>query len=202
MTTTILRIDSSPRHEASRSRELTAAIVESLRGEGEARTQVSVIHRDVSEGLPVVSEAWTSGAYIDPSDRTPEQRAALEISDTVVDEIKEADIVVIGAPMYNFTVSAALKSWVDQVARVGLTFKYTETGPVGLLENKRAIVAIATGGVPQGSEHDLLTPYMTHFLGFLGITDVTFIAADGLMGEGAEKAIKAAHKKIDELEPA
>jgi len=190
--TKILRIDSSPRLQASKSRELTDLAVAQFDG-------AEVTARDISDGLPMVSQAWTEGAYSDPSERTPKQVDALALSDELVAEVKAADIIVIGAPMYNFSVSAALKSWCDQVARVGLTFKYTESGPVGLLEGKRAIVCMATGGVPQGSDADMLTPYMRHFLGFLGIANVSFAAADGLNGPDAEASLKEAKDTLRKI---
>lgn len=195
--THILRIDSSPRDAASKSRDLTALTVEQL-SDGDT----TVTHRDIDEGLPFVGQDWIGGAYTDPSERSPEQKAALELSDELIAELKAADILVMGIPMYNFTVPASVKAYFDQVARVGVTFKYTEQGPKGLLENKRAIVLVATGGVPVGSDADYLTPYVRHFLGFLGITDVEFHAADGLNGPDAEKSIKEAKAEIRELEPA
>ena len=201
MSTTILRIDSSARHEASKTRDMADMIVKQLRGTGEDRGEVTVIHRDVSDGLPMVNETWTAAAYMSPGDRSAEQQAALDLSDTLVAELKEADVLVLASPIYNFTVPAALKSWFDQVARANVTFEYTESGPKGLLENKRAIVAIASGGTEVGSDADYCSPYIRHFLGFLGIEDVTVVAADQLMGPAADKAMKAAEKKIGKLEP-
>ena len=201
MSTTILRIDSSARHEASKTRDLADQIISQLRGDGEGRGEVTVIHRDVSDGLPMVNEAWTKAAYMSPDDRSAEQEAALQLSDTLVAELKEADVLVLASPIYNFTVPAALKSWFDQVARANVTFKYTEKGPEGLLKNKRAVVAIASGGTEVGSDADYCSPYIKHFLGFLGIEDVTVVAADQLMGPAADKAMKAAEKKIKKLDP-
>ena len=201
MSTTILRIDSSARHEESKTRDLCDQIVSQLRGDGENRGEVTVIHRDVSDGLPMVNETWTKAAYTPEDKRSTEQEAALQISDTLVAELKEADVLVMASPIYNFTVPASLKSWFDQVARANVTFEYTEKGPKGLLENKRAIVAVASGGTEVGSDADYCTPYIRHFLGFLGITDVTFVAADQLMGPAAEKAMKAAEKTIKKLDP-
>ena len=201
MSTTILRIDSSARHEASKTRDLADQIISQLRGDGEGRGEVTVIHRDVSDGLPMVNEAWTKAAYMSPDDRSAEQQAALQLSDTLVAELKEADVLVLASPIYNFTVPAALKSWFDQVARANVTFKYTEKGPEGLLKNKRAVVAIASGGTEVGSDADYCSPYIKHFLGFLGIEDVTVVAADQLMGPAADKAMKAAEKKIKKLDP-
>jgi FMN-dependent NADH-azoreductase len=105
---------------------------------------------------------------------------------------------VIGVPVYNFGVPAALKAWIDLVARAGVTFKYTETGPVGLLNDKRAILAVATGGTPVGSDIDFATGYMKHVLGFIGIHNVEVIAADSVMANGAD-AIASAQSDIENL---
>ena len=194
--TKVLRVDSSARHEASKTRDLADLVIEQL-------GDVEVVERDVSDGaIPVVNDTWTVAAYTDPSERTPAQKASLEVSDELVAELKAADTLVIAAPVYNFTVPASLKLWIDQVARAGVTFKYTESGPEGLLENKRAIIVVATGGTQVGSDADFQTPYLKHFLAFLGITDVEIYAADGLMGPQAEDTLKKTKAKIRELEPA
>ena len=175
MTRTVLRIDASARHEASVSRDLTDRIVERL-------APSRVIVRDLdAEPLPQVTEPWAAGAYIPEEERTTEQRTALALSDALIEEIRAADVLVIGLPVYNFTVPAALKAWIDQVARKGVTFRYTENGPEGLLENKRAILAVASGGTEVGSPLDFATPYMRHILGFIGIGDVQIVASDRLM---------------------
>lgn len=189
----ILRVDSSPRDEQSHSRDLADAVVAALGGEAQ------VTERDVSDGLPPVGQAWIGAAYSAPEDRTPEGRAALEISDTLIAELKAADVVVISLPIYNFTIPAALKTWVDQVARAGVTFEYSESGPKGLLENKRAILTVSSGGTKVGSDQDYATPYMKHFLGFLGISDVEVFAADSLMqAEDPEAHVEAAKTRIRE----
>lgn len=176
----ILHIDSSARHEGSVTRDLTARIVAQLGGEA--------IRRDVSDPLPVIQEAWVGANFTPADQRSPEQRATLALSDALVEELEAADTVVIGVPIYNFGIPAALKSWIDLIARAGRTFKYTENGPEGLLTGKRAIVAIASGGTASGSEIDFATPYIKHVLGFVGIHDVTVIAADRL-GAGAEEKL-------------
>ena len=132
------------------------------------------------------------------ADRDATQRDTLALSDQLVAELKAADTIVIGAPVYNFGVPAALKAWVDLVARAGLTFKYSETGPVGLLEGKRAIIAVATGGTPVGSDIDFATGYLKHIMGFIGIHDVEVIAADRVMANGPE-AVADAKAEIEKL---
>ena len=178
--TKILRIDSSARHEASHSRDLLDAYVK-------ASGATSVTERDVSDGLPVVSADWVAGAYTPEADRTAEQREALALSDALIAELQDADVVLIGQPIYNFGVPAALKLWMDQVARAGVTFRYTEAGPEGLLKGKRAVIVVASGGTEAKGPQDFATPHLIHFLDFIGISDVEVFAADQIMMAGEEK---------------
>ncbi len=191
MTHTVLRIDASARREGSVSRDLATKIINRLAPD-------QVIARDLATPPPLLDEAWV-GANFTPSDqRTEDQRAKLALSDTLIAELAAADTLVIGLPIYNFGVPAALKAWIDQVARAGVTFQYTETGPKGLLEGKRAIVAVASGGTEAGSEVDFATGYIRHVLGFIGIHDVAFVTADRLMVD-AEAAMATAHAQVDAL---
>ncbi|MDG1102629.1 MAG: NAD(P)H-dependent oxidoreductase [Ascidiaceihabitans sp.] len=189
--THILQIDSSGRTSASVSRQLSAQIVEKLGGQ--------TTHRDLlTHPLPQLDEAWL-GANWTPADQLTEQQAEkLATSDSLIQEIKDADTLVIGVSMYNFGIPASLKAWVDLVCRAGHTFQYTEKGPVGLMEGKRAIVVIASGGVPLGSPMDHAGTYMTTMLGFIGITDVTFVAAEGTTGN-LDAALKGAQTQIDAI---
>lgn len=191
MTNTILRLDASLRHTDSITRDLLDRITSHLNA-------TSITTRDLTADLPLIDEQWI-GANFTPADaRSPEQTAALAFSDELIDEIQAADTLVIGLPIYNFTVPTAFKAWIDQIARVGSTFQYTENDPVGLLTGKRAVIAVASGGTKVGSEMDFATGYARHILGFVGITDVTFIAADALMAD-AETALAAAQTQIDGL---
>ena len=190
MSRTILHIDASARSEGSVSRSLTARIVEKLGGE--------VLRRDLASPIPQVSEEWIAANFTPAEGRTDAQAAALALSDALVAEVKAADVLVIGVPVYNFGVPAALKAWIDQIARAGVTFRYTETGPEGLLTGKRAILAMASGGTPAGSEIDFATGYMRHILGFIGITDVEIVAADRLMLD-AEDSQSRASAQIEAL---
>jgi FMN-dependent NADH-azoreductase len=189
--THILRIDASARQAASVSRRLADRIVARFDG-------ATVTRRDVGgEAVPQVDETWTEATFTPPADRTEAQRAALALSDEMVAELQAADVVVISTPIYNFGVPGALKAWADLVARVGVTFRYTENGPEGLLENKRVVVAVASGGSEVGSEIDFATPWLRFFLGFLGLRNVEIVAADGLMGDG--DAVARAEGEIDAL---
>ena len=187
MTQTILQIDTSARVQGSTSRQLSARIAAKLGGK--------ITRRDLNAGVPQIDETWIAANFTPADQRTEAQTAALALSDSLIAEIMEADVLVIGVPVYNFGVPAALKAWIDQIARTGVTFKYAETGPKGLLSGKRAILAVASGGTKVGSEIDFATGYMRHILGFIGITDVEIIAADALMAD-ADAALAKANAAI------
>ena len=171
----ILHIDASARKGDSVTRKLSAQLVSRLAG-----NNGEVTYRDLSEGLPFVDETKISAYFTAPEARTDEHRLAIALSDTIVSELRNNDVVVMGVPIYNFSMPAAFKAWADLAARVGETFRYTESGPVGLLENKKAYVVIASGGTKVDSQIDFLTPWLRHYLGFIGIKDVTVISADAL----------------------
>jgi FMN-dependent NADH-azoreductase len=186
----ILHIDASGRGQASVSRKLSQALIEML-DDGHS----TVSYRDVSQGLPFIDEMMI-GAYFTPeADRSDQQNHSIALSNTIVDELVASDIVVVGTPMYNFSAPAGLKAWADLAARVGETFQYSENGPVGLLKNKKAYVVVATGGSEIDSEIDFLTPWLRHFLGFIGISDVEFIKAEALNRNG-DDAIQSAISSI------
>lgn len=174
---TILHIDSSALSDASSTRKMTRAIIEQL-GDGD------VITRDVAKGLPFVTEEWIWANFTDNAHQSNTQKEVLALSDSLIDELERADVIVIGSPVYNFAVPAALKAWIDLVARARKTFRYTEHGPEGLLTGKKAYIAIASGGTPIGSEMDFASGYLTHILGFLGIHDVTLVSAGQQMAKG------------------
>jgi FMN-dependent NADH-azoreductase len=183
----ILHINSSVRNQGSLSRQLTAEFLAKWKA---ANPSDIVIERDLaSNPVPHLSEQMM-GAFFTPAEqRTPEQAQTVLISDALVDELLAADVIVIGAPMYNFSVSSTLKAWIDHVARVGRTFQYTATGPVGLVTGKKVFIVTATGGVYSdgpAKAYDFLGTYLRSVLGFIGMTDITFVQAEGLaMGEAA-----------------
>lgn len=127
-----------------------------------------------------------------PSDAplTPRQQDALELSNTLIEELKASDVIVITAPMYNFNISTQLKNYFDLVARAGVTFRYTEAGPEGLLKGKKVYVLTSRGGIHKDTNTDLVTPYLRVFLGFIGLTDVEFVFEEGI-AYGPEMATKA-----------
>tara|TARA_R110002012_G_scaffold21379_2_gene74742 strand:+ start:629 stop:1204 length:576 start_codon:yes stop_codon:yes gene_type:complete len=187
----ILRIDSSAKASGSTTQALLDRIEEKV---GRATTR-----RDLgAKAVPQIDGTWVSANFTEAQARDDAQKSALSLSDELVSELQDADLILIALPIYNFTVPGALKAWIDLVCRAGVTFKYTETGPVGLLEGKRAIVAVASGGTPVGSEIDFATGYMRHILGFIGITDVSFVSADQ-QGSKGEAAVNEAQQEIDAL---
>ena len=191
----ILQVSASGRRAESVSRKLSNEIIEALETrEGD----VEVVHRDLSRGVPFVDERWIEANFTPEEERTPVQREALGESDALVAELEAADVIVIGSPIYNFGIPAALKAWVDMVTRARKTFRYTSEGPEGLLEGKKAYVVIASGGVPVDSAADFATPYLRHALKFVGITDVDVIAADQL-NQRAEESIDGARIQIANL---
>lgn len=191
MTHAILNIQSSARVEGSVTRQLSDAVLAQLGAR-------NVTTRDLADGVPLLTAHWLGANFAAADERDAAARDALALSDALIEEIKAADTLVIGAPIYNFSVPAALKAWIDQVCRVGVTFKYTDTGPVGLLSGKRAILVLASGGTPVGSDIDYASGYLKHIMGFIGITDVTVIAADTL-GKDASTKLAAARSDIANL---
>ncbi|GHA57711.1 FMN-dependent NADH-azoreductase [Amylibacter ulvae] len=191
MTKTILNISASSRTETSVSRQMADRLIGKISANGD-----TIVQRDTTNGLSIISEDWVNANFTPADDRTDDQKQILALSDKLVGELQDADTIVISTPIYNFGVPAALKTWVDLVARAGKTFQYTANGPEGLLAGKRAIVLVASGGVPIGAPVDHATPYLKTFLGFIGITDVQIIGATGLNMD-AEGAIAAANAKID-----
>ncbi len=190
----ILRIDASARNIGSITRSLADETIDRLAEIG----AVKLTTRDVSTGLPFVDEDWISANFTPEDDRTDAHKAKLALSDSLVDELINTDTLVISSPIYNFGIPATLKAWIDMICRVGMTFRYTENGPIGLLEGKRAIILIASGGTAVGSPIDFATPYLKQVMAFIGITDVTFVAADAL-GRNAEEKRAEASSKIQAL---
>jgi FMN-dependent NADH-azoreductase len=169
--TTVLHIDSSAERINSKSRATSAQVVHDL-------TPTQVIRRDLAaDSLPFIDNDWVKARLVPLDAQTDADRKTLAVSDMLVAELQAADTIVIGVPLYNFSGPATLKAWIDLVARPKVTFRYETDGPVGLLVNKRAIIVAASGGVPIGTAQDHLTPHLTTFLAFLGITDVTIIHA-------------------------
>jgi FMN-dependent NADH-azoreductase len=184
----ILQINSSARSQGSESTRMADAIVAKLLA---AHPEAQVARRDLAaQPHPVLDEA-ALGALFTPADqRTPEQAARVALDDALIAQVQAADVVVIGAPMYNFGITVQLKAWFDAIARAGVTFSYTANGPVGHLEGKKVYVAVSRGGFHRDAASDSQVPHLRNFLGFLGLSDVTFVYAEGL-GMGPEAVAKA-----------
>lgn len=191
----ILNVISSPRGEASNSIKLANAIVDKLREQDPA---AAVQVKDLTnKPFPHLEEAHLNAFFTPAENHTDANKEAISHSNQAIQEIMDADILVIGAPMYNFGIPSVLKSWFDHIGRAGITFKYTENGPVGLLTGKKAYIAVTTGGVYSSGDavaYDFVTPYIKTFLGFVGITDVTIVRAEGfavpsLQGTALDTAI-------------
>lgn len=191
----VLELSSSGRSSGSITRALSADLMAALEDRYE---DVQMTRRDLSAGMPFIDEAWIEANFTADEDRTEMHFKALAFSDELVDELKNADALVIGVPVYNFSISASLKAWIDMIARARSTFKYTAEGPVGLLTGKKAYLVVATGGVAVGSPMDFATPYLRHALSFVGITDVEIIAAEGV-NSNKDEAMDRARAQIAEL---
>jgi FMN-dependent NADH-azoreductase len=194
--TTILQINSAARSQGAQSTlladELTARLQQSNPG---ATVKVRNL---LADALPHLNDE-VLGAFFTPADqRSAEQNAIVATSDALIAELNAADVIVIGAPLYNFGVSSQLKAYFDWIARAGVTFRYTANGPEGLIKGKKVYVVSARGGKYLGTPNDTQTPFLKTFLGFVGMTDVSFIYAEGLNlgAESANEALAGAREAI------
>ena len=180
----LLKLDVSPRGDASYSRQLGETF---LQGWQAAHAGGTVTTRDLAKQQPTyVDLQWIAGAYSKPEDHTAEHKAALKLSDDIIAEVKAADTVLITTPMYNFQVPAVLKAWIDHLVRAGVTFSMGDQGYTGLVTGKKVVLVVTAAGVyDEGSPmegYDLLTPYLKHVLGFIGITEVQVLKAGNTAG--------------------
>ena len=184
----ILQINSSARSSGSESTRLADAIVARLRA---SAPDATLIRRDLASAPhPIIDEATLQALFTPADQRSVEQAARVALDDALIADVQAADVLVLGVPMYNFGMTVQLKSWFDAIARAQVTFRYTETGPEGLLKNKKVYVALARGGMHRDSANDSQVPHLKTLLGFLGMTDVQFIYAEG-MGYGPEAVLRA-----------
>ena len=197
--TTLLKINASLFSTQGQSSQLAERFVAARLA---ATPDLKVVSRDLAaEPVPHLDAARFLSFLAKPEERSAEQQAVVAYSDALIEEVRQADEIVIGLPMYNFGVPSTLKAWFDHIARAGVTFRYTATGPEGLLTGKKVTVFAARGGLYAGTPKDSQTTYVRDFLGFIGITDVEFVYAEGLnMGdESKTAALSAAHGKLAEL---
>lgn len=195
----ILQINSSARSAGANSTRLADSITARLKA---ANPAAVVELRDLAaHPHPVLDEAALGALFTPAEQRSPEQAARVALDDALIAQLQSADAIVLGVPMYNFGVPVQLKTWIDAIARAGVTFRYTENGPEGLVKGKKVYVALARGGVYRDTPADSQVPYLKGVLGFLGMTDVEFIYAEGLaMGpETADKAFAEAEAAIAAL---
>jgi FMN-dependent NADH-azoreductase len=196
---TLLQINTSILGEQSHSSALTERFVDAWLA---ANPDGRVIRRDLGrEPVPHLDGARLQAISTPADQRTPEQQAVADYADALVGELRDADIVVLGLPLYNFGVPSALKAWIDHVARAGVTFRYTANGPEGLLADRPFYLMAARGGIYAGTEADLQSGFLRQFLGFIGIDDVHFVYAEGLNLDAArrEAALAAADQTIRDL---
>jgi FMN-dependent NADH-azoreductase len=198
----LLRIDSSARR-SSVSRQLTGRFVEAWKQE---HPNGQVIERDLARtNIPPITDEFVQAMHTDPGARNTEQVLALAVSDTLIEEVLAADIIVVGVPMYNFSIPAPLKAWIDQVVRVGKTLRYGASGPEGLVKGKKVYVLTSRGGAYQPGtptqRFDYQEPYLRHILAYIGLTDVTFIHAENQLrsSDAAELARAAAIAQIEQF---
>lgn len=194
----VLVINSSLSQEKGNSNKLSQKLVSRL----QSNTTINLVERNLAEmNLPHLTMDEMVAWGIDATSRNAEQQTLAAISDEFIAELQHADTIIIGMPMYNFGVPSTFKAWIDRVARAGITFKYTETGPQGLLSNKKVYVLAARGGMYAGTPKDSQTQYLKDVLGFLGLSDISFIYAEGLaMGaDAADKAWAGAQQNIEAL---
>ena len=190
----IYQIDSSARKEGSTSRALAKKLLDKIK-----KPEDEIIYRDLDDEMVFVSGMTESGMKIDEKDQTKHHKKMFQLSDTLVKELKESDIIIISAPIYNYGPPATLKAWSDLAARIGETFRFKSNGRrEGLLKNKRAFLVITSGGTKLNSEEDFLTPWLKFILNFFGIAKVEIISADQ-MALDYEKSIKDAEAQIDNI---
>jgi FMN-dependent NADH-azoreductase len=195
----ILQINASARSAGANSTRLADAVTARLLAEN---PDAVVELRDLaSDPHPVLDEPALGALFTPAEQRTPEQAARVALDDALIAQLQAADAIVLGVPMYNFGVPVQLKTWIDAIARAGVTFRYTENGPEGLVKGKQVYVALARGGLYRDTPADSQTPYLKSVLAFLGMTDVEFIFAEGLAlgAESASKAFADATARIDEI---
>ena len=194
----ILRLDASANRADSSSRKLGDHLLEQLQQDG---LPIETRVRDLNRNLSFIDHHWIAANFTAVDDRDSDQSARLAFSDQLIDELRWADHIVLTTPMYNFSVPATLKAWIDLVCRAGVTFRYSRNGPVGLLEGKRADIIITTGGVPLESPVDFVSGYLRQVFGFIGIEDVNVIGA-GQMNVDAETSFAGAISEIEHKYPA
>jgi FMN-dependent NADH-azoreductase len=190
----IYQIDCSARKKGSASRDLAKKLLNKIK-----KSEDKVVYRDLDDEMLFVAGLTESGMSMPENEKTEHHKKMFELSDKLVKELKDSDIIIISAPIYNFGPPATLKAWSDLTARVKSTFKYSPDGKqIGLLENKKVYLIITSGGTRVGSKDDYLTPWLKHVLNFFGITNIQIISADQ-MSIDHEGSVKKAEEQINKI---
>lgn len=193
----ILQINGAARSNGANSTKLADSITTRLKNK---HPQATLEVRDLAANPhPVLDEATLAALFTPADQRTPEQAARVALDDALIAQVQSADVIVLGVPMYNFGIPVQLKTWIDAIARAGVTFQYTANGPEGLIKGKKVYLALARGGMYRDTPNDSQVPYLKTVLGFLGMTDVECVYAEGL-AMGAEGAIQSFAKAEETLD--
>ena len=189
----ILRLDASASINTSNSKKIGDELIDRLLA---LHPDAIVRQRNLNQDIGFIDENWVAANFTPVDQRSEAQHLRLAFSDKLIDEIKQADTIVLTTPMYNFGIPATLKAWIDLISRAGVTFRYTADGPVGLIKGKRVDIVITTGGVPLQSPVDFVTDYLKQVFRFIGIEDINIISADA-MGVDADSSYQ---KALDQIE--
>lgn len=191
----LLRLDASLDRENSVSR----ALADKLQAKLESEANLDLTYRDIADGIPRIDSAWREAMLREDDQRTDEDNRILAYSNQLAQELIDTDILLISSPVYNFSVTSDLKNWIDNVCRARMTFKYTEHGPRGLLQNKKAFIVLASNGTKVHSEIDFAGRYLKQIMTFLNITDVSFVVSDQMKKFDRNEKIRAAEESIEKL---
>jgi len=193
----ILRIDSSASLDDSVTREIGDEVVRRLVAQ---QPTANVVNIDLAHGMPHIDADWIGASFTPADQRDPQQRARLAVSDDAIGALKKADAIVLTVPVYNFSVPSTLKAWIDHVCRAGVTFRYTDKGPEGLLHDRPVYLVMASGGVAFGSAVDFASGYLRQVLRFIGIEDVRLVGAERVAAD-ADAARESALAQLDKWLP-
>lgn len=195
----ILQINTAARTTGANSTQIANSVTERLMAK---HPSASLELLDLAANPhPALDESGLGAIFTPAEQRTAEQHARVEKDNALIAQVQAADILVLGVPMYNFGISTQLKNWIDAIAKAGVTFRYTESGPEGLIKGKKVYVALARGGIYRDTPNDTQVPYLKMVLGFLGMTDIEFIYGEGfaLGAESVEKAYASAEEQIHQM---
>jgi len=195
----ILMVQTSLNGDSSTSNQLATKLAEGLTEQVSSASDKITIRDLVSKPLPHLSQSEMASWMIAPEQRTPQQAEQANLSELLIEELQSSDTLIIGMPLYNFGVPSTFKAWIDRIARAGITFRYTENGPEGLLGGKKVYIVATRGGMYQGTAKDSQTQYLTDVFAFLGLSDIHFIYAEGLNMPGGDERLQLATDEINRI---